>query len=251
MSNKVIVYCSDGNDIDRLKKSIYSVRLHLGNHISIYVLTDNEKFPRINGVKIINPKPYLEEIGFNSRGWNRYWPFSCLYRLVIPLIEEFQNLERILYLDTDVLVRSSKADWLFSMKIGDYEVLATPDDRGEIQLRIEEVIENDLCIDAKSSMLTKLWLPRDTNTRSYVNAGVAIWCVSNIVKNGIDWYKQRLKWFWEAECRGKFYFLDQDFINVMMDTCPTLSPKFNFFGGDHNSRCIIQHFVAKTKSSMW
>lgn len=249
MSDKIIVYCSDGKDIDRLRMSIYSAKLYFGEAVVIYVLTDNEKFPKIYGVKTINPRPYLEELGFHSKGWNRPWPFATLYRMATPLIEEFQGLERILYMDTDVLVRSFNANWLFSMKIGDYEAFAASDCKDR-QSRIEQLMANDLCTEAKTVMWEKIWTPRDTNTHAYVNAGVTLWCVSNILKNGIEWYKQRLKWFWEAECRGNFRFLDQDFLNVMMDISPTLSTRFDYFGGDYKSDCIIQHFVGGSKGNM-
>lgn len=244
-----IVYASDGNDYERLRMSVFSVRKFLGNQTKIILLTDSNKDLGVPDVLRIDPVPVLSAVGFHSNGWNRKWPFATLFRMAIPLIPELEQYDRVLYLDTDILIRSSDAQRLADVNLTGMEALAVADCEAR-QWRIDHVMNEDLSPEAVSVMTDRLWDPWKTRVHAYANAGVTLWNLDRIRQNGVDWYRQRLQWFWEAECRGRFRFLDQDFMNVMMETDTSLNKRFNWFGGDKDTNCIIQHFVAGTKGAM-
>ena len=162
---------------------------------------------------------------------------------------ELKDVDKILYLDTDVLVRSREAGKLFNLPFDSYEVCGVPDVEAR-QGNTGNIVRYGLTSNAKLQMYERLWRTAMPDIRVYINAGVTVWNLAKIRENGLDWYGQRLKWFWEAVKRGNFGFLDQDFINAMLDTCSMLNVKFNKFGGDFNTGCAIQHFVAGTKRGM-
>lgn len=247
-----VIYASDGNDCERLSMSVFSVRKYIGEDTRIIVLSDNTSIDWSNygtDLEVINPISTLQSVGFHSNGWNRRWPFATLFRLATPLLPELSNCKSVLYLDTDVLVRSPDARQLFYMDFGSHELAGAFDHESKYG-RIAWVMDHDVPENAKYQLSTRLWVRCGTRLLTYVNAGVTLWNCEQIRANGLDWYRQRLQWFWEGECQGKFYMLDQDFINVMMDVDSRLSKLLNWFGGDKDTNCIIQHFVAGTKGAM-
>jgi lipopolysaccharide biosynthesis glycosyltransferase len=246
---RAIVYASDGRDSDRLIMSAASARLALGDNVKFFILTELDKYPGFQGATLVNPMGALKSIGFFKDGWNRRWPFACLFRLAIPLLDEFAGYDRLLYLDTDTLVRSRAVDQLFTMQSGGFEAAGAQDIECR-QMDIEKHIKFSLSPEARSKMKKALWDRRAKAANGYINSGVLVEFLDEIRNNGIDWYKQRMKWFWEAITRGKFSFPDQDFINVMMDVAPVLSVRFNRFAGDFGTNCIVQHFVGNTKANM-
>lgn len=243
-----VVYASDGRDYDRLEMSIGSVRKYIGDDTRIILLTPSDP-PAIHGIEVINPVPYMDDLGLHGRGWNRHWPFATLYRLSIPIIEDLNKTERILYLDTDTLVRSRDARNLFTMSLDDYEIWSAFDIEDK-HTRVKLVIDNDIPEHVKHVLRERIWDRRGTRIRNYANAGVILMNLDQIRKNGIDWYRRRINLFWDIECNGKFGFLDQDFINTMMDNNPCLNKTVNWFGGDYRTDCVIQHFCGGSKSGM-
>jgi lipopolysaccharide biosynthesis glycosyltransferase len=244
-----VVYSSDGNDGDKLRMSMRSVKKYIGPGVKFFILTELEQYPGVNNAVLVNPAKTLADLGFSPEGWNRRWPYCTLFRLALPLLPELQGVDRVLYLDTDTLVRSPEAMKLFRLPIDAFEVCGAPDVEAR-QANVGGVMKNALQADAKRQMYERLWRDVMPDTKMYINAGVAVWNLDRIRENGLDWYRQRLKWFWEAVRRGNFGFLDQDFINSMMNTCAMMNTKFNKFGGDASTRCAIQHFVASTKKYM-
>ena len=72
------------------------------------------------------------------------------------------------------------------------------------------------------------------------------------IRKDIPWYKERLRMFWEAECRGRFGFLDQDFVNSMMSVDTGFSMIYNWFTRfnvepDH---CVIRHYCGRQYAKM-
>ena len=248
-SRKTVVYSSDGRDAQRLRMSIESARRFLGSRAKFFILTSLKEYPGVSNVTLVDPAPILNNLGFSPEGWNRKWPYTTLYRLAVPLLEELKSVDKILYLDTDVLVRSTLANKLFELQSFGYEVCGVQD-IAQRQYDIENTMYNGLSIEAKTELKKWLWDKRVKVTQGYVNAGVVVEFLDEIRKNGEEWYIKRLKWFWEAVKNGKFKFLDQEFMNVMMDVNPSLSVRFNYFGGDFKTNCALQHFVGATKGSM-
>lgn len=248
-SPKVVVYSSDGRDSTRLRLSAMSVKKALGPNVKFYILTELAAYPGFSDATLVNPMQALKDLGFFSEGWRRTWPFSCLFRLALPLLDEFKDVDRLLYLDTDTLVRSRAVDRLFNLESGGYEAYGAQDIERR-QWDIEKAMQNNLPREAAAEMRRRLWKPRTKDAQGYINSGVLVMFLETIRKNGLDWYRQRMKWFWEAVLQGRFGFPDQDFINLMMDVNPGLSVRFNRFAGDYNTNCIVQHFVGGSKSSM-
>lgn len=243
-----VVYASDGRDYARLRMSVASVRKYIGDDTRIVLLTHAAP-PDIQGIETVDPLPYMTSMGLHDRGWNRHWPFSTLYRLSIPIIDEFKDTERLLYLDTDTLVRSKDARGLFTMSLDDYEVWSAFDIDNK-HTRVKLVMDNDIPDNAKHLLREKLWDRRGTRLRNYANAGVMLMNLAQIRKNDIDWYLRRINLFWDIECSGKFGFLDQDFMNTMLDNNPALNKTLNWFGGDVSTDCVIQHFCGNSKPKM-
>lgn len=246
-----IVYASDGRDLRLCTMSIHSVRLFLPDLAhDIFLLTERQDII-LPGVTIINPAHALDSVGFFPDRWDRHWPYATLYRLVMPLLPELSKYDRVIYLDTDTLVRSEEAKILSTMSIGKYEILGARDnadfwDRNNVAMR--EVPSHAAVV-----LREHIWDKNGVQARAYCNAGVTLWNLLQIRCNGLDWYKKRLKWFWEGETSGKFNYLDQDFINIFMDIDPCLSSRFNWFADRDipaGCSCVIHHFYFKYKYKM-
>jgi len=246
---RLVVYSSDGRDSERLHMSMRSAKKFLGPNVKFFILTELQKYPGVNNAVLMNPAKILADLGFSPEGWSRRWPYCTLFRLALPLMPELKDVDKILYLDTDVLVRSREAGRLFNLPFDSYEVCGVPDVEAR-QGNTGNIVRYGLTSNAKLQMYEKLWRTAMPDVRVYINAGVTVWNLAKIRENGLDWYGQRLKWFWDSVKRGNFGFLDQDFINAMLDTCSMLNVKFNKFGGDFDTSCAIQHFVANTKRGM-
>ena len=247
---KIIVYSSDGRDADKLRLSAASARMYLGSNVKFYILTELEKYPGFPNATLVNPTNALKEVGFSKETWNAVrWPFASMYRLALPLLEEFKDIDKLLYLDTDTLIRSHTANYLFRMESNGFEAYGAQDVEDR-QFDIEKLIKNGFSGGPRRELREKIWRKREKVTQGYVNSGVLLEFLSEIRKNGLDWYKNRLKWFFDLSISGKFTFPDQTFINMMMDISPSLSVRFNRFGGDFGTNCVIQHFVGNMKSNM-
>ena len=240
-----IVYCSDGNDIRYLKASMFSVEKFMNGDVRFIVLTASPERFDIPGLEVIDVSEELKSVGFFPDGWNRKWPYATLFRMMIPLVPELRDKERVLYLDTDCLVRSPAVRNLFTVR-QDGEVMGSKDGNGRCT-RILKNIYSDLCLTARVQVKKRLWSLHRIQGATYVNAGVLLYFPQSIHK---DWYRQRLKWFWEAECRGKFRYLDQDFVNSMMRV-GLLDQKFNVFSTKNRiADPYIRHFICRTKPRM-
>ena len=161
----------------------------------------------------------------------------------------FSQYDRVLYLDTDTLVGSADVDWFMSADLCGVEVGGVIDTVQEEHNRVRNVLDNDLPVEHAEALFAKYG--QSLFQRAYVNAGVLLWNLTETRKN-MSWYKERIGMFWEAECRGKFGFLDQDFINVMMSTRADFSMVFNWFNlcGRDNQRYVIKHYCGHRYSEM-
>ena len=248
--NKVVVYASDGNDINMLRASIFSIRKFLGDEVKIYVLSEELTDNDFNDVTVIDPNELLDSVGFHGAGWNRKWPYAILFRMMIPLSEEFQQYEKVLYLDTDTLVVSDRINELFEIDPKGHEVIGSRDSFGTFE-RIKKCIYKDLNNEASRGILeSNIWSGKKIEDAIYINSGVTVWCIKNIVTNNLLFYKKRLRWFWEAETRGKFDYPDQDFINSMMDVYRIPHKRFNTFMNhriEDPDGTVIKHFISGSK----
>lgn len=246
---KIVVYASDGNDAPMLRASMNTAKKYLGPKTKFFILTTKDSYPECPEAVLVNPAPMLAMLGLNEKNHKSKWPYSTLFRLVIPLLPEFNQYENILYLDTDTLIRSSDASQLYSLPADEFEVYGISDIEAR-QWNIENIVTTIVPSEARTLLHEKIWNRRNIITRSYINAGVIVICLKAIRNNGLDWYKTRLMWGAGLLEQRKLRFLDQDFINVFLDVSPSIAVRYNHFGGDHTTNCVVQHFVGGSKSGM-
>ena len=147
-----------------------------------------------------------------------------------------------LFLLNDTLFFSEEAkDLLFTAELPDREIIGVPD-VASFQSKIRKLINNEVNEYSKNK-LSKMWKETDKINSKYINAGCIIFNLKRIRENGIEWYKERLKMFWDHEIRGLFSFIDQDFINVMMETSPTLDSRMNVIAQRDRQDAILRHYV--------
>jgi hypothetical protein len=248
MGRKIVCYASDGNDYARLEMSAWSVRKHFGDDVELVLLTEHYWNPYVYGIKVINPSGALRDVGIFPYGWNRGGSFANLYRLAIPLLDEFKDADRVLYLDTDTLVMSPDAKGLvFDSDLGEHEMRMVPD-VDDWRKKTPGLVDREVDEYAHSVMdpYFKEW---NTHDRDYCNAGVTLFNLERIRANGLDWYRDRLRMFWNIELRGNFHSLDQDFINVFMDVDTSLDGRLNVIenpSGDNQP--LIRHYAGAQKS---
>ena len=256
-----VVYITDGNFDDgrRMVWSLRSLSRHSRLAFDTYVIAPdaavdiNLAVPGIEAhgsvAYITDMADVLAKLSITDKGWNRSWPFAVLLRLGIPLHSAFAGYDRVLYLDTDTLVRSPEIDWFLTSDLSGVEVGGAVDTVQEENNRIRGVFDNDLRPDYARTIFDRYGAV--LFQRAYINAGVLLWNLPEIRKD-LQWYKDRLGMFWEAECRGKFGFLDQDFINSMMVTRADYSMVFNWFNGCNrpNKKYALKHYCGHRYAEM-
>jgi len=258
---KCVVYITDGNNDDqcRLVWSLRSMLHHAPSGYDVFVLSDadigvvtssvSRSLGDMSLTHVNDMYKVLCDAGLSRDGWNRRWPFEVLYRLGIPLHPAFEQYDRALYLDTDTVVSSDRVVDFLESDLSGFEVGGVPDTAQEAHNRIASVMYDDLAPEHAERIVAAHG--HSFFTRSYVNAGVLLFNLREIRKS-IKWYRERLSMFWAAECRGRFGFLDQDFVNVMMKVKSDFSLVFNWFNvcGYEADACVIRHFCAKRYADM-
>lgn len=244
MGRKIVCYASDGNDYARLEMSAWSVRKHFGDDVEIFLLTDHYWPPAVHGIKVVNPASAIRDVGMFPYAWNRYLPFSALFRLAIPLLDEFKDADRVLYLDTDTLVMSPQAkDMVFEANLGEYEVKMAydvEDGRGRIPTLLDEDVD-----EYARGVMAPYFEKWGTYSRVYCNSGVALFNLRQLRANGLDWYTRRLRMFWDIQLHGKFRCIDQDFMNVFMHVDTFLDVRLNAIEGSKFTEPVfIRHYAS-------
>ena len=260
-----VVHITDGNpdDCQRMVWSMRSIARYSRLEFDSFVLTPpGVRLPDIaaeasqvlrHGVfrQVDDIDRILSGLSITDSGWNRAWPFVVLYRLGIPLHEAFAGYDRVLYMDTDVLVLSDRVDRFLSADISGHEIGGVVDTVQEEHGRIRRNVDEDLRPDFSLKISERYG---DTlRLKPYVNAGVLLWNMPEIRKD-LPWYRERLRMFWEAECRGRFGFLDQDFVNSMMTVDTGFSMVYNWFTKSgveaDDGECVIRHYCARNYEKM-
>ena len=252
-----VVYVTDGNpdDAARLLWSLRSLVRHSSSAFDVAVLSNCP----VGGVQVTSScaghayfnvtdmYDTLCGVGMFRDRWNRRWPFEVLYRLGIPLSPRFSEYGRVLYLDTDTLALSPKVDRLLGADLRGFEAGGVYDIDGDCYGRIDRLLSSDLGQPHASEVLA--WVGPSLLTRAYINAGVLLLNLDEI-RGQMPWYRRRLEMFWEAECRCKFEYLDQDFVNSMMRVRTDFSTMFNWQRGGYPSDCVVRHYIKDQKADM-
>ncbi len=136
---------------------------------------------------------------------------GTMYRLLLP---ELLSLEKVIYLDCDVIVNLDIAE-LWDIPITDHPVAAVPD----------QVITSwppELCLSIRSCQI---------NSDRYFNAGIMIMNLEQIRKQ----HRLLDEWIRFVQQFPQTIFLDQDILNKLFQTrCLWLDAKYNRFAGwDH------------------
>lgn len=218
-----VVYVSDGNDVWRIRKSIASLR-RIGIVSDIFVLTVghptvDDRYLQLQCKAVVEVDGILSSLGFSPAGWNRPWPYACLGRLTIPLVPELRGYDRVLNMDTDVLALTPRfVQWLTWPTRGFEVVGAVGDLHTETAGRSDDVeVDRCFCAEGRAlEMQRRLWCRNPPYTHTHINIGVSLWDLA-LIRSDEEWYKTRLRWFWEAECHGFMFYLDEGFVNVFMD----------------------------------
>lgn len=247
-SGNIVVYATDGNpvDLERIRMSVFSLRKAIGDDVDIYVLEENGIDLGVPGAIPVNPRPSLDSMGFSSSGWRRKWPYACMFRLAIPFIPELSQFDRVLYLDTDTIVHNDGIMELFDMDDGGHEMACAKDVNGKWN-RIARTLDAEIDRRSRDEVLKRVWGGRSVRGAAYVNSGVAVMFNDNMLSDGGEWYRTRMRAAFDAISRGRLRYPDQDIINAMLDVDRTLNPKFNSYSKWRSSDKCIEHFISKTK----
>jgi len=252
-----VVYVTNGNsdDLARLVWSLRSLVRVSSSQFDVVIISNDEI--RDGTVlsscgwhafrNITDMYDTLHGAGMFRDRWNRRWPFEVLYRLGIPLNSYFSGYSRVLYLDTDTLVLSGKVDRLLNADLSGFEAGGVYDIDGDCYARIDNILSSVLPRSSAVEVIADIG--PSLFTHAYVNAGVLLMNLDEIRKR-LDWYRRRLRMFWDAECRGQFEYLDQDFVNSMMRVKTDFNTMFNWQRGGYPRDCIIRHYIKDQKPDM-
>ena len=209
MSIVNVVFSSDDNYVNVLIVAIQSLLDTSSdkNFYNIYVLSDGISLPyqsllmgmsndsRNCKVAIIDISEYKERL--ENVFVDRHLSIATYYRFF--LAEIFPKLDKILYLDTDIIVRSDVAE-LFNVDIFDNVIAGCKD------IAVNSCSFGDFLKSKK--LLQELGY---INNGSYVNAGVLIFNLNEMRKINAS------KILLEIALSHKFPFHDQDVINLLFN----------------------------------
>lgn len=248
-----VVFATDArpDDLNRMGYSMRALDRFMTAPHDTFVLTDDKSVRFEGDATVLDPVPALESVGIFGSEWAcSRWPFAAVFRLAIPLMQELAGYDRVVYFDTDIMAFSN-LDGLFTFDLRDHEVVGAAETPGNRFDDRSQNIISALPPDAVSAMRSWIWGGTPLSYKSYINSGVLLWHPSKIAENGMDWYIQRLSWAWPKLRRGEgFQFIDQDFINYMMDSAALLSDRYNALLIGSVDNAAIVHHVCGTKSLM-
>ena len=241
------------NDIGsqaRLALAIRSLLRHTDDSLDVVVLCDSY-LPAVRAAiaddlgsrkytEVYDMEETLGDLGIYARDWHRgNWPFGAIYRLGVPLHRAFSHYDRILWMDLDVLVSSDRVRELLALDLSGCEIRAATD-VSWLQDRMPALYES---MGPEYAERLKSVMGTDALARHYINSGVLLWNLPEIRKD-LEWYRERLKMFWDLSKQGKFGYIDQDFINAMMRVRADLASCFNsiYTTGQH-VKGVLTHYV--------
>lgn len=248
-----VVFATDArpSDLTCLGYALRSIDRHMTAPHDTFVLTDDKSVRFEGDTTVLDPVPALESVGISESEWAYpHWPFASVFRLAIPLMPELAGYDRVVYFDTDAMAFSN-LDGLLTLDLRDYEVVGAAETPGNRFGDRSRNVISALPPDAVPAMRAWLWGDTPLSFKPYMNAGVLLWHPSKITDNGMDWYIRRLSWAWPKLRRGEgFHFIDQDFINYMMDSAALLSDRYNALLYGTVDDAAIVHYMRDTKPLM-
>ena len=192
--------CSVGEnnkDIEKINFYLMSLKITNDNKKKLKNFIKKKYNRDIIYIELDDLNKYFD-FDFDTNGWNPIVLARLLLDKLLP-----SNLDRILYLDGDTIVRGSLKE-LWNTNMGDKIIAAS------IEPTIDKIRKSNLGLENKP----------------YYNAGVLLvdlnnWRKYDAGKVVIDFYRKN---------NGKLFANDQDAINGSLnDKILTLSPKYNFY----------------------
>ncbi|ADG70799.1 glycosyltransferase family 8 protein [Brachyspira murdochii] len=227
MQDYNICLCSDENYAKYMAVTMASILKNTNDdeNIIFHIIESNIKDETKN--KLIYLKKIKNcEIKFYRVEYNKY-PLATYLRLLIP--ELIKDADKVLYLDSDIIVNGSLKE-LFDIDINGYYALAVKDLYVDIYKEHKELIEIG-------------------NNRIYFNAGVVLFNNKSCIDNNIS--QKFYSYF--TENKNKLKFHDQDILNhCFIDKVKIIDRKWNFMPfRDYNTKshyptkddAVIIHFV--------
>lgn len=257
---RCLVYSTDGSSLDlcHLVWSLRSLYRYSLESFDTIILSDHSvevpdsvialSQPHGRFIQLDGASQVLARHGITREIWRRKWPFAALYRLALPCLKETACYDDAVYLDTDVLVLSSRVDQFISADIGRHEFGGVPDAMLDNGPRVARLLANDVSPEIRLELEDRIG---QIGSRSYVNSGV-LKINLNALRSDIGWYSRRLVSLASALDSGRFAFIDQDFINAEMDVDSSFSRLFNFFipGGGESPDCVMHHYCGHSYERM-
>ncbi len=176
-------------------------------HRTILEKVLKEKNSESKFVSIDCTSTYNEVLGICANALNSYTPYALLRLLSDKIIEE----DKVLYIDTDVMVNNS-LDELFKIDIDAYEYAGARDYLGRVFINPKYINSGVLYLNLKRIRETDLFGK----------------CITELA-------------------RTKYAFPDQTVLNKFAKKKKYISDKYNFQHG-YNKKCVLKHFC---KTILW
>ena len=189
--------CENNKDVDKITFYLMSLNISKENKSKLKEYIKKYKNRSITYIELSDMKKHFS-FEFDTTGWNPIVLARLLLDKLLP-----KDIDRILYLDGDTIVRGSLKE-LYDIDMEGYSIAAS----------IEPTINKN-----RKKNLGLEYSP-------YYNAGV-------LLVNMIDWRKNdtgNIIIDYYKEHNGKLFANDQDAINgSLKDKILTISPKYNFY----------------------
>lgn len=188
--------CENNKDIDEITFYLMSLNISKTNEKTLKSYVENYK-RKIVFIELDNIEKYFN-FEFDTSGWNPIVLARLLLDELLP-----KNVDRVLYLDGDTIVRGSLKE-LWDLDMSGYSIAAS------IEPTINKIRKDNLGL----------------KKYPYYNAGVLLlnmkhWRKNETGKKIINYYEKH---------NGRLFANDQDAINgALKGKIITLSPKYNFY----------------------
>ena len=231
MQNKInILYCGDAGIKDGVLVSVLSLVKNNAGPLSIYIMTihyeDTVAFTEKSAkyldklVKEKNTKSFVKLIdatdvfarNLPKKNMGSYFTPCSMLRLYIDKVPELAKLDRILYLDYDVVCRADISEF-YNMDMDGIEAAGVLDIYGKNFYHYHGLFKFD-----------------------YMNSGVMLFNIPECVKSGV--FEKAVKL-----CAGRWMMLaDQAALNKSISRRKLVSRKYNEQGERPRSDTVLHHF---------
>ena len=248
MNNAIILH--SGNKIQYFEYVSFMLKqLNKFTNIYVYILTTSniyipDYFIKMwkqiyENNKIIVVDEFLEIIGLTEEINDNNYTRMTFLKLLCPFIPELHKFNKLLYLDTDIVIMRDFVD-IFDIDLKEHEIGCC--------------IDYPMCygcnINYTKTSLTNFTLkhlnkPYSSFSTTYFNCGVIMFN-NKVLMEKIDDIKCRLLSMIKIHYQHHFQFADQDLINITFD-CTELPDIYNKQRG-HSPHCedaVFLHFIAK------